>query len=709
MPRSTLLLAAFVCFALVLPAGAAPRAPTLDEYRHFRALNIDLRGRLPNRAELREFESASFDLDGWLDQRLGEAGYADRLTRVYLDALRLQIGSSFQFVPQLNTLRRIPVTGPDGNTLYLYFRAGQRRVRPETDGAFCLTLEETGQQYPPNTLPTVPDGGTQVAVSQAVLDQHTTLVSPWWLYADSDQASPSDHVPFSYPAPLADGGASSPADFAAWLSAHPGFAGFRPAAGLLSDQADGGPPALTQIRICKEEAQAGATGTVLATGRCTTANPQPWCTKGSAPPFGRLSLPPNDSAYAAAALAASKAATPQPLPQVDCTSKIGFANSAECGCGPGLLRCLPGPGPGFETASLVFPGVDPLGSDTPIAEPSTQQASSWQRQWWGEEASRFINDVFANDRPFTELLTARRTFVNGPLAQFYRSAVGSTCCDAPAVAAGMLSPEPLFDPANLPSDLPPQAASDWRPIPDRGPHASGLLTMPVFLTKYGSRRARAHVLYQAFLCRDFVAPNLSLKPSNNPNLMQRDGCLACHVKLEPMAAYFARIPESDWVWLPKEKFPVRYSGCKLDPVSGMPVNKAPDAGPYFGKLSFNCTQSYYDPAFGDAAAGTLRGAYPDLAAAATPGAGVHADLGPGGLAQELFANPEFDTCVAQTVAESFLGRRLTRDDDLLLASLTQAFEAGGRKTKALVKAVVKSDPYLHGNNLSSQAWRAGGK
>ena len=511
-------------------------------------------------------------------------------------------------------------------------------------------------------------------------------------------------MPFNYPAPLADGGTSSPTDYAAWIAAHPGFAGFRPAAGLLTDQADGGPPAITQIRVCKEEAQTAPTGTVLATGRCTTANPQPWCPKGSPPPFGRLTLPPNDSAYAAAALAASKATPPQALPQVDCTSKIGFANSAECGCGPGLVRCLPGAGPGFENASLVFPSVDPLGAETPIAEPSTQVASTWTRQWWGEEATRFLNYIFKQDRPFTEVLTSHVTFVNGPLAQFYKSAAASTCCDAPAVAAGMLSPDPLFSPALVP-DLPPQQASgDWTQVADRGPHASGILTMPVFLTKYGSRRARAHVLYQAFLCRDFVAPNLSLKPSNNPNLMQRDGCMACHVKLEPMAAYFARIPESDFVWLPKDKFPVRYAGCKLDPTSGLPVNKAPATGPFGGKLGFNCTQSYYDPAFGDAAAGTLRGAYPDLGA---PDGSAHADLGPGGLATELFANPEFDSCVAQTVAESFLGRRLTRDDDLLLQGLTQTFQASGRKTSALVKAVVKSDPYLHGNNLSSQAWRGG--
>ena len=706
-------IALLACTALAAATAAGAGAPhTIDEYRHFRALSIDLNGRVPTRAELAEFEAPAFDLPSWVDAHLKTAPYADRLTRVYLDALRLQIGTSFQFVPSLNTLRRVPVIGPDGSTVNIYFRAGQRRARPETDGAFCLTLAETGQQYPANTTPTVPDGGSLVNVTQATLDQYTQLVSPWWLYADYAAANPTDHVPFNYPAGQGDGGTTNPADYSAFIAAHPGYQGFRPAAGLLSEQPDGGLPALSQIRICKEEAQTAATGTVLATARCTAANPQPWCAKGSPPPFGRLNNPPNDSAFAAAALLASTAPKPQPLPKIDCTSKIGFANSAECGCGPGLERCLPGPGPGFETASLVFPAIDPLGSDTPIADGNQQPASSWQRLWWGEEASRFINDLFASDAPFTEMLTARRTFVNGPLAQFYRAVASSTCCDAPAVAAGMLSPEPLFDPKALPADLAPQAASDWRPIPDRGPHASGILTMPVFLTKYGSRRARAHVLYQAFLCRDFTAPNLNLKPSTDPNLMTRDGCLACHVKLEPMAAYFARIPESDWVWLPQGTFPVRYPGCKLDP-NGNPLNKAPDGGPYSGRLSFNCTQSYYDPAFGDGDAGTLRGAYPDRPVAgqtdADGGPLAHADLGPPGLAQELFANPEFDQCVAQRVAESFLGRALTRDDAQLQAELTAAFVGGGRKVSTLVRALVLSDAYSRSNNLSSSSWRDGGQ
>ena len=40
----------------------------------------------------------------------------------------------------------------------------------------------------------------------------------------------------------------------------------------------------------------------------------------------------------------------------------------------------------------------------------------------------------------------------------------------------------------------------WDRVEDRGPRAAGVLTMPVFLTKYASRRARGAAVYQAFLC-----------------------------------------------------------------------------------------------------------------------------------------------------------------------------------------------------------------
>ena len=75
-----------------------------------------------------------------------------------------------------------------GQTVYVYFRQGQRRLREETDGEFCLTQEETGLQFPRNTAPT----GTAIPVTQAALDANTVVVKPWWLYRDYQSPTPAD-------------------------------------------------------------------------------------------------------------------------------------------------------------------------------------------------------------------------------------------------------------------------------------------------------------------------------------------------------------------------------------------------------------------------------------------------------------------------------------------------------------------------------------
>src|SRR5207248_2550147 len=77
------------------------------------------------------------------------------LTQVYMDLLRLEVGSQFQFVPAQVTLRRVQVLGPDGLTpVTIYYRQNQRRPRIETDGEFCLSQAETGLQFPRNAAPT---------------------------------------------------------------------------------------------------------------------------------------------------------------------------------------------------------------------------------------------------------------------------------------------------------------------------------------------------------------------------------------------------------------------------------------------------------------------------------------------------------------------------------------------------------------------------
>jgi hypothetical protein len=606
-------------FVLALAARDGAADHELRDYRYFRALSIDLAGRPPNAGELAAFERPDFDLSAWIDTHLTGAAYAERLERVYMDALRLEIGPSFQFVLPSLVLRRETVLGPDGAPIYIYFRRGQRRVDAATDGDFCLTRDDTGLAFPPNAASV----GFPHPVPQDVLDAKTVVVRPWWLYAD-------------YRATL-------PADLTApeWAKRFPGFA---PVPALLVE-ADG-TTHTTDVRVCKEEAQTAETGTVYVSGR-----PAP--KKGEPPPARRLTQPPGDSTFARTNKGRA----------VSCLSGTGFQSSVQCGCGIGLERCVPGAGPQFDPPAFVMPTHTPLGPELPY-EATPQPAGAWEKLWWSEEAKRFLDKIFAEDRDFREVLVGRGTEVNGPLAQFYRFFASATCCGVGA-DVGYANPEPLVEPGSVPGALVPEDTATWMPVADRGPHAAGILTMPIFLTKYGSRRARAHVAYSAFLCKDFVADSVKLAPSDEPDLTKRPGCSACHQTLEPMAAYFTRVAESDWTWLPASTFPTR--GCA-------------------GRPQQVCKQ-VYDPAF-DA----LRGAY------AAP---AHAEAGPAGLAREIVDAPEFAPCVVQNVAQALLGRALAPEDDAWKTQLVKKFVDGGYRMRALVRAIVTSPRYRAGNDLRS--------
>jgi hypothetical protein len=159
------------------------------------------------------------------------------------------------------------------------------------------------------------------------------------------------------------------------------------------------------------------------------------------------------------------------------------------------------------------------------------------------------------------------------------------------------------------------------------------------------------------LCRDFVATKIKLEPSTEPDLTKRPGCQTCHTTLEPMAAYFTRVVESDWTWLPETTFPAR--GCA-------------DA------KSRTC-QRVYDPAFD-----MLRGGY------AAP---AHVEAGPPGLAHDIASNPAFAPCVVDNVAQSLLGRPLDDGDDAWKEQLVKTFVDGGYRMRALVRAIVTSPAY----------------
>jgi hypothetical protein len=653
---------------------------SLDEYRHFRAITVDLLGRMPTPEEVEAFEKPDFNLDSWVDQHLSTDEYADRVQRIYQDLLRLEPGPSIN-VGDTWTLFRKPLLGPEGKEIYVYYRKNQRRTRDETDADFCIPpaelTDEPGKDAkkeqdaarkeqekrlreearkkpkgkPGEKAPEPPPmagamAGAMAAtpgrkhVSRRALDENTVLVRPWWLYRDHTAATPKQRYKEG------------------WASPDPLF---QPSEGLLFES-DHSPT--REIRVCREEARTETNGHIHVSGR---ARPAP----GEKPPFGREKFPPQDSGYAIKHKGES----------IACTSRQALQAAPDCGCGPGLERCMVSEGDQVGGAAFYFPLHAPLGVGAPL-DSQRQPAGRWYALWWAQEAQQFMHHLFREDRDFREILTSRSTYVNGPLAQFYRDLGPSSCCGAESGFGMIQESEPLFSPANVPTDLAPQEVSRWERVPDRGPHAAGLLTMPIFLEKFASRRARGATLYTAFLCKSFSADAVELTPSTEPNLMVRPGCSTCHAALEPLAAYFSRVEETSWVFLPQKLFPLQNAACK---------NNAQ------GKSPNGDCNTFYDPDFSTPQLGLLRGAYASEA---------HSTEGPEGAGRDITSSPDFARCTAQRVTSSFLGRPLTPDDQALLGEMTDAFTRGGYRIKPLVKAVLRSPTYARANNLSSATWRA---
>lgn len=605
---------AMIFVTLPPPSWAERSQRSLADYRYFRALAIDFLGRPPTRAEIAELERPQFQFEDWLDAHLAGKRYAERIRTIYSDLLRLDLplGAAL-FKPPPVMLRWTTIMGPDGKVVDLYFRDGQRRKNPDIDGQVCFSSLETGLTVPPDG----PAVGTAKRISRELLEARTQVVKPWWLYADYASPNPHDRAGPD------------------WVKRY----GFELTWSMFTEP-DGKTP-MTGVRVCREEAQTAETGHVFATGRVVS----------KADPIlpGRQTRLPADSAFAKA----------HKDEVVSCQSKVGFESTVECGCGVGLERCAPTGPNGF-----VMPWSIPLGVEQPF-DAAPRPAILWLRTWWAEEAKHFLDNVFEQDRDVRGLLTSRGTTINGPLAQFYRYFANTTCCgDGPQV--GYFTPEGLFDPTKVPISLAPYVVDNWTDVSDRGPNAAGIMTMPVFLLKYGSRRQRAHAIYSAFTCRDFVAETAQLEPSNEPDLTKRPGCSACHERLEPMAAYFSRIQESDWTFLPPAKFPVEQPRCT--------TRSSP----------FAACKSIYDPAFTTPERAVLRGAYANTA---------HADLGPQGFASEVTSSKDFAPCVVRNIATSLLGRTLTVDDNGWKMDLAEKFVDGGYRMRGLVHAVATSDRY----------------
>lgn len=320
-----------------------------------------------------------------------------------------------------------------------------------------------------------------------------------------------------------------------------------------------------------------------------------------------------------------------------------FSGDRTCGCGDRMRRCE-------------------------IAAVHTARVSSFN-----QEPERIADSVIRNDEPYFNILTTRRSFLNGTLSEYYRQrqGVGIFSVNAPnAVEA-------------LPA-VPYTEADTWREYTRDATH-SGLLTTPAFLYRFPTQRARVNEFYEAFLCKTFApAADASLPPPEDAcnrenNLAKRCGCNYCHATIEPTGAHWGRFGERSALFLPADQFPRFDPKCR-----DCALNGDTNCG---GECS-NYIMQAYD---GDGAnsLGLLK-----TYLYRTPDEEKNIESGPQLLVQRMMQTGDLERCAVRRIWAEFLGRPMTAEEQrMYLATFSQDFAKNGHSLKALIERVVMSDAY----------------
>ena len=341
--------------------------------------------------------------------------------------------------------------------------------------------------------------------------------------------------------------------------------------------------------------------------------------------------------------AQTRAANPWTLEP--CTT-ARFTGDRTCGCGVGMERCEAPDGSTHEDR------VDALN-----AEPEL-----------------IADSVVRRDEPYFNLLTTRRSFVNGPLSELYRNA---------GQGVGVFSLTPPADVAALPA-VPYAQASTWSEYV-RGPEHSGVLTSPAYLYRFPTQRARVNHFYEAFLCKTFSPPDNARLPApedacnRENNLAKRCGCNYCHATLEPTGAHWGRFSERAALFLDPDHFPRFDPKCRDCALSGNTT------------CGGECNQYVMQAYDGDGAnsLGMLK-----TYLYRTPVEEQNIDGGPRLLVQRMMGTGDLERCTVQRLWQELLGRPMSAEERrLYLEPLAEGFARDGHRFKALLERVVMTDAY----------------
>ena len=322
-----------------------------------------------------------------------------------------------------------------------------------------------------------------------------------------------------------------------------------------------------------------------------------------------------------------------------------FLGDRSCGCGTNFRRCEPGDSSVFEARVAAI----------------------------NEEPLLIADSVLRRDEDYAQILTTRRSFVNGVLSALYRE----------AQAPNTLSITPPLEREALP-EVPYSMREQWVEYV-RGENASGVLTTPAYLYRFPTQRSRVAQFYEAFLCKSFVPPADAVSPdpadscNRENNLAKRCGCNYCHATIEPTGAHWGRFSERSAQYLDPTRFPKFDAKCRDCALAGNTTCDG-DCGNY--------VMQAYD---GDGAnsLGMLK-SYLYRTAADEPNVAG----GPQLLAARMLETGDVERCVVNRMWREFLGRPMSPDEaSHYMTTLLDGFVDDGRNLKHLIRNVVMTDAY----------------
>jgi len=207
---------------------------------------------------------------------------------------------------------------------------------------------------------------------------------------------------------------------------------------------------------------------------------------------------------------------------VDCSTPSAQSDPT-CGCGPDLQWCMP------------------------VAVEDEIEAA------FESDIDKRVRQMLDSDAPYSTIFSGNTLYVDGASAHFFRH-----------LAA--FRPDDYESPVDI-ATLPELDYADRTLTPVALPdHHAGVLTAPGWLLRHQTNRGRANRFYGGFLCSEFL-PTESAPASTDidalptPNLQVRDGCLDCHTRLEPWAAYWGRWAQAGAVHLPADTHPIFDDDC----------------------------------------------------------------------------------------------------------------------------------------------------